>query len=75
MRELISRLCAECGIDCRDLEQDLRLRRAGDVQFAFNYGADTLDLTVIGAPVDDKAYRLGTRHLAPHEIAAWQLAD
>jgi beta-galactosidase len=75
MMELVRRLCMECGIDCRDLGPDLRLRRAGDVQFAFNYGPGRLDLTLIGAPADDNNYRIGTRYLAPFEIAAWQRAD
>ena len=75
MSELIRRLCEEAAIDCRDLGEDLRLRRAGDIQFAFNYGPETLDLVQIGAPSHTRRYQIGTRDLAPFEIAAWTLVD
>ena len=75
MSELIRRLCEEAAIDCRDLGEDLRLRRAGDIQFAFNYGPETLDLVQIGAPSHTRRYQIGTRDLAPFEIAALTLVD
>jgi beta-galactosidase len=75
MCELVRRLCQETCIDCRDLGEDLRLRRAGDMQFAFNYGPETLDLTLIGAPSHASRYLIGARDLAPHQIAAWRCAD
>jgi beta-galactosidase len=71
IQELLERLCRETGIKCRDVGPDLRLRRAGDLTFAFNYGPDALDLSQIGAPVDSGGYKIGSRHLAPYSLAAW----
>jgi beta-galactosidase len=72
MLDLVQRLCSETGIPSRDLGPDLRLRRAGDLVFAFNYGPGTLDLSQVGAPVDPDGYEIGSRHLTPCSLAVWR---
>ncbi len=72
MEELIRRLCGEAGVACHSPALDLRLRRAGTVQFAFNYGASPINLTAIGAPVDPGCYLIGTQALPPHGVVAWE---
>jgi len=71
MTELIGRLCDEAGLARRDVGRDLRLRRAGDIQFAFNYGPGWQDLRQIGAPPGKAGYLIGGADLAPFDIAAW----
>jgi beta-galactosidase len=71
MLEVIRRLCIKTGVACRGVGRDVRLRRAGGVQFAFNYGADTKDLRTMGAPVEAADYLIGGADLAPAGVAAW----
>lgn len=71
MTELVGRLCDEAGLARRDLGPDLRLRRAGGIQFAFNYGPGRQDLCRIGAPRGADAYLIGNADLAPFDVAAW----
>ncbi len=72
MVELVKRLCGEAGVPCRDTGPDLRLRRAGDIQFAFNYGPGPQDLRRVGAPPEAGVYLIGGPDLAPHQLAAWK---
>ncbi len=75
MTELIRTLCEETGIATCNAGPDLRLRRAGDIQFAFNYGPSPQDLQQVGAPLHAAGYLIGSADLAPFDIAAWKVQD
>ncbi|HEX8511521.1 MAG TPA: beta-galactosidase, partial [Allosphingosinicella sp.] len=69
MHEILAALAAECRLAVRPLPQGLRLRRHGDVQFAFNYApgeADIAHLVPRGASL-----MLGSLKLPPAGVAAW----
>ncbi len=51
-----------------DLPDTIRLRRRGNLVFAFNYGSE--DWTVPGA--DEKRFRLGGATIAPQDLACWE---
>jgi beta-galactosidase len=72
MLEILATLVAECGLSVRPLPQGVRLRRHGQVEFAFNYGprdADMAGLIREGAPL-----LLGDLKLPPAGVAAWAIA-
>ncbi|MDP1556719.1 MAG: beta-galactosidase [Hyphomonas sp.] len=71
LNDILLSLCAEAGLTVRRTGPDIRLRRAGGLQFAFNYGPNTVDLTTFGAPSEAAAYKLGGRHLSLGGVAAW----
>ena len=61
-------LCAEADIAVTPLENDLRLRRRGDLVFAINYGA-----SAVSAPAPEGAdFLLGSRTIDPHDLAIWR---
>ena len=66
-------LCAQAGIAVRHTGPDIRLRRAGGLQFAFNYGPNSVDLPPMGAPSDPSAYALGGPRLELGGVAAWKV--
>ena len=68
LTRLIGSMAGEAGLVTTPLPRDLRLRRAGDVTFAFNYGPTTVDLTRIAVG----PLLLGERALAPAGVAAWR---
>jgi beta-galactosidase len=70
--EILGALAAECGLSPRSLPQGLRLRRHGNVQFAFNYGPGEADIT--GLVPEDTVLLLGDTHVAPAGVAAWAIA-
>jgi beta-galactosidase len=70
--EILSALAAECALPVRRVREGLRLRRHGNVQFAFNYAptdADISELVPSGASL-----MLGGLTLPPAGVAAWSLA-
>jgi beta-galactosidase len=67
---LLATLATEAGLDIRRTPAGLRLRRRGDVQFAFNYDADPVDLSSL-LP-EGSSLLLGTRELEPAGVAAWR---
>ncbi len=68
LARLFTRMAGEAGLATVDLPADLRLRRAGDVTFAFNYGPDAIDL----AGIATGALVLGDSLLPPAGVAAWR---
>ena len=64
---VLAGVVAEAGLTPHPTGPDLRLRRCGDIRFAFNYGPDTLML-------GDHDYVLGGPDLAPAGVAAWRVA-
>ncbi|MEZ5931874.1 MAG: beta-galactosidase [Alphaproteobacteria bacterium] len=58
----------ELGIDTLRLPEPLRLRRRGNLTFAFNSGPET-----VTAPAPNGAdYVLGGPDIAPHDLAVWK---
>ncbi len=62
---LFTTMAAEAGLTITPLAADLRMRRAGNLMFAFNYGPDMLTLE----PGHD--YVIGGAMLAPAAVAVW----
>ncbi len=58
------------GLETHALGLNLRLRRLGEVTFAFNYGLETESLASI-APAQAK-FLLGGRELPPAGVSAWR---
>jgi beta-galactosidase len=67
--EIVGTLAAECGLPVRPLPEGLRLRRHGDVQFAFNYAPHEVDLADL-VP-ESATLLLGNRKLPAAGVAAW----
>ncbi len=65
---LMEALCQDAGIETLRLPPGLRLRRCGELRFAFNYG--TGEVTV-PAPAD-ATFVLGARELLRAGVAAWR---
>lgn len=61
-------MAAEGGLPVKVLPRDIRIRRAGDVSFAFNYGPDAIDL----AGLTDGPLIIGDPILPPGAVAAWR---
>ncbi len=68
LARVLRRMAGEAGLVTVDLPADLRLRRAGDVTFAFNYGPDAIDLEGIfsGELV------IGNGSVPPAGVVAWR---
>ncbi len=56
----------KAGVETRPLPDFIRLRRRGDLTFAFNYGTETWPLPEGVTPL------LGERRLAPQSLAVWR---
>ncbi len=69
LEAVLDHLAAAAGLDAKPLPTDLRLRRRGDLHFAFNYGAEPVE---VPAP-EGATFRLGQRRLPGHDLAAWTL--
>jgi beta-galactosidase len=68
LTDFLEALCGEAGIATQRLAPDLRLRRRGDLVFAFNYGNAAID-----APAPDTAgFVIGGRSIAPRDVAVWR---
>lgn len=72
LQRVLEDIVREAGLAIRKTGRDLRLRRAGSLQFAFNYGPDHVDLRSVGAPTSQDGYRLGGPRLSPFDVAAWE---
>ncbi|CAN5217364.1 beta-galactosidase [soil metagenome] len=68
LTDLLESLCQEAGVGCQRLAEDLRLRRRGDLVFAFNYAAEP-----VAAPAPAGAdYVIGGPTIAPRNVAVWR---
>ncbi|MEL6663488.1 MAG: beta-galactosidase trimerization domain-containing protein, partial [Pseudomonadota bacterium] len=65
-------LCEASDISVVDLPRGLRLRRMGDTQFAFNYGAAAVDLPAACRP-ESGVYLIGGPRLEAAGVAAWKV--
>ncbi|WP_340693791.1 beta-galactosidase [Hyphomonas sp.] len=70
---VLRRLCQEVRLEIRETGFDIRLRRAGSVQYAFNYGADVFDLGDLGAPAGLESYLIGGRQIEGAGVSAWRI--
>lgn len=68
--ELFSAIAEQAGLTPRPLGPDLRLRRLGDLELAFNYAPESVSLADI-AP-ENTEYLLGSASLPPAGVAAWR---
>ncbi|WP_293902605.1 beta-galactosidase [Phenylobacterium sp.] len=66
---VIARVALEADLPVETLEEGVRLRRRGDVHFAFNFSPETRRTP---APVGAR-YVLGGRDLPPAGLAAWRI--
>jgi beta-galactosidase len=69
-RAVMAELCTEAGIALIGLDDGLRLRRRGNLQFAFNYGPNPVQ---VPAP-EQAGFILGGANIAPGDVAAWRIA-
>jgi beta-galactosidase len=66
-RAVLERCVRDAGIEVLTLPEGARLRRLGNVRFAFNYGD-----TAWRVPAPEGAhFVLGGRETGPAEVAAW----
>ncbi len=68
LTDFLESLCVEAGVAVQRLPRDVRLRRRGDLTFAFNYGDQP-----IAAPAPSNArFILGAKTIAPRDVAVWK---
>ena len=68
LRRLIARMAAEGGVEVCDLPQGLRIRRAGNLCFGFNYSVETA-----AAPVSESTrFVLGGPQIPSAGVSVWQ---
>jgi beta-galactosidase len=72
MLEILGTLAAECGLPVRSVPGGLRLRRHGELEFAFNYGPGEVDLA--GLIPEGASLLLGAMKLPPAGVAGWTMA-
>lgn len=72
---VVETLCDQAGLQTLKTGRDLRLRRAGKIQFAFNYGSETIDLIAKGCALINSNFLIGERHIKPANVAAWLIAE
>ncbi len=65
---LLTSLCAEAGVAVTPVSDGLRLRRRGGLTFAINYG----DTPVLAPAPDEAVFVLGSRTVAPRDLAIWR---
>jgi len=66
--KIFSEMAGEAGLTVHRLPAAVRMRRAGDVCFAFNYGAETAELPVLPT----NGFLIGGAPLPPAGVAVWR---
>ena len=61
-------LCAQCGIATHALPDAVRLRRRGELTFAFNFGAEARDVVADST----QEFLLGGARIEAHDLAIWR---
>lgn len=72
LQGLLRKMTVEAELDTLVLPQDIRIRRAGDHCFAFNYGLETISLSDIFAEAERFEFILGSCHVASAGVSAWK---
>lgn len=67
-RSLMKAALHTAGLQANQLPDTVRLRRRGNVQFAFNYGSAPW-----AAPASIQRFLLGERTVQPYSLAVWQV--
>ena len=68
LTRLIEKMALESGVEIRPLPADLRIRRAGDLNFAFNYGPDAVTMP----DGEMLRYVLGGAEIPPAGVSVWR---
>ncbi|MEL6875161.1 MAG: beta-galactosidase [Pseudomonadota bacterium] len=68
LADLFQRMAKEAGLTVSKLSQDLRIRRLGNLCFAFNYGTEAIALPEVA----DREYVLGSNRIAAADVAVWK---
>ena len=68
LKNLLVDLCAEAGIAITPLPPTLRLRRRGELTFAFNLAGEK---ATTPAP-DDASFVIGGAEIEPYGVAVWR---
>ncbi|MDZ7627140.1 MAG: beta-galactosidase [Parvularculaceae bacterium] len=66
---LFAAILTEAGVAISPVPPDIRLRRRGDLTFAFNYGPEPHDISAIAGGAE---FMLGGRRLEPAGVAVWR---
>ncbi len=66
LKAVIAKLCESAKLQRTKLPPHIRLRKRGDVTFAFNYGPESYELDA------SKTYLLGSSSLRAYDVAAWR---
>jgi beta-galactosidase len=69
LKAVMSLTLKTCGLTPLWLPKDLRVRQFGDLTFAFNYGAKTLDLSKF---YPNASYVCGSSDIGPAGISVWR---
>ena len=67
LAQVFGKMAADARIETTSLPADIRIRRSGDLCFAFNYGPQTHIVDQFGEPF------IGSQHIAPAGFAVWRL--
>lgn len=67
---LFRSLLGEAGVQLSPLDSDIRVRRSGDLVFAFNYGPEPRDVSALAGGAD---FALGSALIGPAGLAAWRV--
>ncbi len=68
LKSLIVDLCAEANIAITPLPPTLRLRRRGDLTFAFNLAGEAVSAPAPGGA----SYVIGSSEIEPYGVAVWR---
>jgi beta-galactosidase len=71
LADVLGRMAAEAGLATVSLPPGVRVRRAGDIVFCFNYGRDPVDI----AGIASASLIIGTYLLPAASVAAWRVAS
>ncbi len=72
LAQLYCRMAQEASLTVRSLLPDLRIRRLGDLVFAFNYGPEVIDLDRAGMALSSD-FVLGSSQLPPAGVAVMRV--
>lgn len=70
LRRLMTTVATEAGLSVRPLPEGLRLRRVGNLQFAFNYAAHSV--SICGVLPEQAICMVGGVELEPAAVAVWR---
>ncbi|MEP4338759.1 MAG: beta-galactosidase trimerization domain-containing protein, partial [Roseobacter sp.] len=72
MKEIFHKMAMEAKLDLTTLPQDIRIRTADNVRYAFNYGQESVDLTTIFSGADNFKFIVGSSNIAAASVSIWE---